>query len=594
MFQSCIPCLWGISHFLIFACSGDHTVKITNCTNGTLHRNLFGHRRTPWVVRFHPRDPHLLASGSLDHEVRLWDAATGKCLAKHLFGKPIASLAFHVAAPLVAIACGHKLYMWEYTIPGVAPSIVLRTRRSMRAVHFHPHGLPLILTAEVQDPSPTSHLSHMLTEEGPFVASGVTAAGDVQQPETLSDLRAPPRKVTHPMVSLSAPVAAVLSTVASSSCQDANRIEGPVQYSQQPLPPSMVPTGLEVPFPCPTADIPTTEVLTPTAVDGIVAQLAAAYSASMWNILGEDQPPRVRLRLWRFDASKPAADLENRMALRMEIQDAVLCSEMGVHFSPCGRFLAATVACRGPLYNPAAAAAAVAAAERAVEAMDWAPARETDLREGGGETAGEPAVAAASSSAANPIERPATPTRPNRSTTQPLAPRQGLQRVLFEVRVMSMDGTSWGEVVLARRVRAAHCLTSVQFSPAGDHLLLAYGKKHSSLLRSLVVERDSLVPLHTILEVVSLSAMSLVRVLPSVDDEINAACFHPAAGGGFAYGTKEGRLRLVRAKREQPGEDEVVQQRRVQPGAALLQQGWVPVQQFPTGGSLARDGAGRM
>jgi len=39
--------------------------------------------------------------------------------------------------------------------------------------------------------------------------------------------------------------------------------------------------------------------------------------------------------------------------------------------------------------------------------------------------------------------------------------------------------------------------------------------------------------------------MELVRVLPSGDDEINAACFHPRAGGGIAYGTKEGRLRII-------------------------------------------------
>ena len=51
------------------------------------------------------------------------------------------------------------------------------------------------------------------------------------------------------------------------------------------------------------------------------------------------------------------------------------------------------------------------------------------------------------------------------------------------------------------RIRAAHCLTSVQFSPTCDHLLLAYGKKHISLLRSLVAERGVVVPLHTILEV---------------------------------------------------------------------------------------------
>lgn len=32
--------------------------------------------------------------------------------------------------------------------------------------------------------------------------------------------------------------------------------------------------------------------------------------------------------------------------------------------------------------------------------------------------------------------------------------------------------------------------------------------------------------------------MELVRVLPSADDEVNVACFHPFAGGGLAYGTK--------------------------------------------------------
>ena len=39
--------------------------------------------------------------------------------------------------------------------------------------------------------------------------------------------------------------------------------------------------------------------------------------------------------------------------------------------------------------------------------------------------------------------------------------------------------------------------------------------------------------------------MEVVRVLPSADDEINAACFHPRPGGGIAYGTKEGKLRLI-------------------------------------------------
>lgn len=89
--------------------SGDHTVKISCARTQRVVRTLTGHRRTPWVVRFHPRLPHLLASGSLDNEMRLWDASTGRCLARHTFGKPIASLSFHASATVMAVACGHKV-----------------------------------------------------------------------------------------------------------------------------------------------------------------------------------------------------------------------------------------------------------------------------------------------------------------------------------------------------------------------------------------------------------------------------------------------------------------------------------------------------
>lgn len=165
-------------------------MKLTSCATGRLVRALSGHRRTPWVVRFHPCKPSLLASGSLDHEVRLWDADTGQCIARHTFGesagagrhagsspgrpcpvdqrrtfsqhctvgqfaglgavpaalcpptqpaplggpqthptpphtpgKPIASLAFHLCADVLAIGCGHKLYMWEYAAQGKLPVI---------------------------------------------------------------------------------------------------------------------------------------------------------------------------------------------------------------------------------------------------------------------------------------------------------------------------------------------------------------------------------------------------------------------------------------------------------------------------------------
>ena len=105
------------------SCSGDHTVKIVDVRTGTCLRSLSGHRRTPWVVsratpcvdiaplrscsaaapddcsspvcisapcllqvRFHPTNSNLVASGSLDYQVRLWDVSTGQCINHHDFG----------------------------------------------------------------------------------------------------------------------------------------------------------------------------------------------------------------------------------------------------------------------------------------------------------------------------------------------------------------------------------------------------------------------------------------------------------------------------------------------------------------------------
>lgn len=40
--------------------------------------------------------------------------------------------------------------MWEYNKADSVPVVVLKTRRSLRAVHFQPHGVPYLLTAEVR------------------------------------------------------------------------------------------------------------------------------------------------------------------------------------------------------------------------------------------------------------------------------------------------------------------------------------------------------------------------------------------------------------------------------------------------------------
>ncbi|KXZ40827.1 hypothetical protein GPECTOR_2080g1077 [Gonium pectorale] len=114
-------------------------------------------------------------------------------------------------------------------------------------------------------------------------------------------------------------------------------------------------------------------------------------------------------------------------------------------------------------------------------------------------------------------------------------------------------GQHFGCLLHARPILAAHCVTSVQLSPSGSHVLLAYGRRHISLC-SLVAATPggALAAVHSVVEVYGLPDLELRRVVLSTDDEVNVAVFNTFPGGGMAYGTKEGRLRLMRYDRRRP------------------------------------------
>jgi hypothetical protein len=49
---------------------------------------------------------------------------------------------------------------------------------------------------------------------------------------------------------------------------------------------------------------------------------------------------------------------------------------------------------------------------------------------------------------------------------------------------------------------AVHCIwCHVQFSPTSEHILLAYGRRHVSLLKSIVIDGETKSPIYTVLEV---------------------------------------------------------------------------------------------
>ncbi|KAM7521766.1 hypothetical protein LguiA_011668 [Lonicera macranthoides] len=631
---------------------GDHTVKIIDCQTGRCLKVLNGHRRTPWVVRFHPMHPEILASGSLDHEVRLWNANSSECIGSRDFYRPIASIAFHAEGEILAVASGHKLYLWHYNRRGESssPKIVLKTRRSLRAVHFHPHAAPFLLTAEVNDldssdssmacatslgclqypPSvylanagPTDHLSS--TAELPLMSLPLLYLPSFARDNSRMDLTVGnlPVASSSTQVESSAPLPFQIEVNAteqydpivpstedslancypngtqSSACDmvvDATEttelqlVEGyppsssanvdssgsipshpdrvSLEHRQHQILPSRDPTSWELPFlqgwlmGQSQAGVPSTlphrvapheyssaylgvgpsilksdldmcnreapvaslersgacdNSLHPPLISAsgygqgatstnnvndraqsvpIISRIQSELAASLAATAAAELPCTVKLRIWPHDLKTPCASLTSEKC-RLTIPHAVLCSEMGAHFSPCGRFLAACVACVLP-------------------EIEADPGLLTQLH--------QDATGASTS-----------PTR------HPFSARQ----VMYELRIYSLEEPTFGSVLISTAIRAAHCLTSIQFSPTSEHILLAYGRRHSSLLKSIVINGETSLPIYTVLEVYRVSDMELVSVLPSAEDEVNVACFHPLAGGGLVYGTKEGKLRVL-------------------------------------------------
>lgn len=64
---------------LLASGSADRTIRLWDATSGQLQHILAGHTHWVWAVAFSP-DSRLLASSSSDETIRLWDVKTGTCL----------------------------------------------------------------------------------------------------------------------------------------------------------------------------------------------------------------------------------------------------------------------------------------------------------------------------------------------------------------------------------------------------------------------------------------------------------------------------------------------------------------------------------
>jgi hypothetical protein len=187
------------------------------------------------------------------------------------------------------------------------------------------------------------------------------------------------------------------------------------------------------------------------AASGTGADAVAAAAA-----VSQEQPCMVQVVLWPFstsDAARPLAGVGSPAPL-LVIPRAVLCSEMGVCVSPCGRMLAVCVAPDGGVPSPKCEAWLKRRA-----AVELAGPLSTPDQRFGQEAGRQDLLGSV------PDEvRPAS---------NALPPQQSkLYGFLqYELRLYSLDGPTFGHMLAARPLTAAQNLTSVQVSLQALNLL---------------------------------------------------------------------------------------------------------------------------
>lgn len=147
----------GDCDYYLASTHGDHTTKITSFKTKKIIRVFRGHPRTPWSVKFHPRDPNIVASGCLGGHIIIWDIEANKVVAKTRVDCHIISLAFSPDGRVLAIAGTSSLKFWHYGgKPRIAPHMPLvddggtlanpeTSFQNLRCVRFLPCGKKIII-----------------------------------------------------------------------------------------------------------------------------------------------------------------------------------------------------------------------------------------------------------------------------------------------------------------------------------------------------------------------------------------------------------------------------------------------------------------
>ncbi|CAH0491312.1 unnamed protein product [Peronospora farinosa] len=513
---------------------GDHTVKIVCIETGKVIQILVGHPRTPWSVKFHPTDPRYVASGCLGFQVRFWDIETGRCLYVSTLRHAIISISFHPSGDILAIASGTCVYTWDYQ--HTCPRIAMFSYQTLRSVTFLPDPSKIMVGeaneryVRPQGQAPPSDLTVTLTMWD-FDPSWALSPEPLLTKKAMNNSRV---ILSHALIYNDGGFDISRCGQYLAICADFSLRQAEKEVEMEAE--NEATTDLETIL----SSVPATQEVTgggATSPSEDVNDVSVANpQATASNESSSSSGAVSRTTRGTFVASQA---LPATMPLSFPIHPPPprLVPISGLH-TGAPNMLAALQS---------------AAADLSLTMDQYMNQQIRRVR---------PRLHPPHS-----IQRYTTTLMPARSTAAPAAvpqhrysqirPNIALSRTRFtrnqrnrRGQLSSENQSTWLALIsldpeqLGRVIQTCHLaettaggVTSVKISPTSAYVLLGYGVRDR-------IQRETEFPVHRVTRIYRWEDMALLSHVESAMDDVNIALFSPICGGGFLYGTKQGKLRV--------------------------------------------------
>ena len=520
---------------------GDHTVKIISSDTRQVLRELVGHPRTPWTVKFHPTNPNVVASGCLDGRVYIWDVPSATICYRLAQDKPIISLDFHPTENVVGIASGRKFVLWRYE--SNATRTILEVPTSLRAVMFPKKGTSVILGVANKQ----SQVPEELANQSEHLSMKQTMA-IVEYPLNLEALK------YRPAWAPGGGAGAVGTTGIGAEARARGAAE------------TRVGTGAAAAAPVP-GGAGAMAILVDLSNPKIIVKHAVLYNDGGMDISHEGgrfvccmyQEPK---------AQEPPSAASSRRCRKGGAVDSPCSTALhfGTGTDSVGKRNRNSSARRGNVVKPGAKrwssrhlhssssneleSSGLSGAPRSSGSSASSASSESSWESsslpmsGARGAAGSPgrrrARSPGRSSQAGPAKAPPLDLRRRRVRRRTEEPLAG---PLFQLAIVGLEDHNFGDVLAYKTIKwaTAKGTTSVKFSPSSEHVLVGYGVRTGAERagQTLVVAmfRSNL----------RTRTIDMVQGVKSQEDDLNIALFHPRIG--FIYGTKRGCIRCVDVER---------------------------------------------